>query len=1528
MATNQVNINLSLQDQSRSIKQRTDEVKGLNKELQKTQSLATGTRTGSAAVSASYSAAGENIEYGRSRGAMGSTGAAGRDFANQAQGLGGLVRLYATYAANVFAVSAAFSALSEAMNTSMMIRGLDQLGAASGLALGGIAKQFANASEGAISLREAMEATAKATSSGLSKKQFMELGAVAKGASQALGVNMSDAVSRLTRGITKLEPELLDELGIFTKVGKATEEYARSVGKSADSLTDFEKRQAFANAVLAEGRQKFGEIASETNPYDKLLANLKNVAQDILSTINTIVGPIAKIFADSTALIGLAIGVIALKITKQALPALASWREGLTKAATDAAKSAQDINTSFGEAFVERAQQRAKVPQLQEQENAEKLAYTQRAKQFLNEENQLKKNSALSQTIASGQIMTTRQLGALQAEITKKQNDTNAATQKHVEGLKAVQSMQLQMRKTAQDIVDANTAVEKAANTKSRMLSEEWQREKIVQQERAKAARLTLVAGVGERVSKEGLVDGFSGFYSDTMANKDLGKIDKFKTVTSGAFVAVGQAASILGRSLRGALVYLEIAVALFSIFSYAFSKNGKEVDKFKSSVDDLSESLKTANDVSKKFGTIISTDSINARANAFTNLTEGVKTLTSNLENSLRAASTWDIGVDFIKRLWGGDLSSQFTESLSGSISGAIKATPEGQLKNELEEKLSKVLNIKSFSVESIEAALSNIPTSKLANFAKQISSVLDESDKVLKKAQAVTQDVKETGKAANDAFLAFSTSTFGSTPLQTFLIATTKNVFSVKNALESTLGAAVEFKNVLSGATKLDFMPAEQAAELQSIAKAYTDIQLLQQSQLTNLDRTKSRISEIVGELNTSYTAENTGRLQREKAELEKQLPKIQLDVVGTERALKEKAKEAGEVMGVAVGKQLDLIFQQTTLKLKQLNIGFQQQVLNTLPVKTEESIREQSRLAIDAINVELQLRKSNENLINSIDLLRVQMEVNAANERLRFAEAETGPGRAALLLEATTAQEKATNKLSALRSGNIAELKKYAADDPGVLKTAMNRENSRVLDKEAQDKKQLEIMKRETALMELSFANSKEALEYEIKSREEKLRLLKTTEGVVGNEARIKAEEEATFKAIQPFQRALDMLPAAQQTAQVGIAQKFGVSSAIAASQTSKISTTEGRRAEVAGVKSTAEGIATEQASILAQAKQLTADITVQEELKAAASTNAFNIQKESIAASREQLSYAQTVGALTQQEIAAKTKLLSIEEAEVERRQKLSEIDKQRFLDLLAYSDKVTEAGGVETVELERQLALIQAKATFSSAAAEREYQARLKTADITASLASKQTQYETVFKNSFEGMADAIVEFAKTGKLSFKDLTNTMLTELLRIELRMQMSQIWSAIRPGFGNIFSSIFGSAQGSVYDGGGGLQKFAKGGMFTNSVVNSPTLFKFAKGTGLMGEAGPEAIMPLKRDSSGNLGVRSSGSETKVDVVVINNSGEKAETRETTDSRGNRKIEVMIGDMTAGEISRSGSASQRSIRSTFGIQPQLIRR
>ncbi len=81
---------------------------------------------------------------------------------------------------------------------------------------------------------------------------------------------------------------------------------------------------------------------------------------------------------------------------------------------------------------------------------------------------------------------------------------------------------------------------------------------------------------------------------------------------------------------------------------------------------------------------------------------------------------------------------------------------------------------------------------------------------------------------------------------------------------------------------------------------------------------------------------------------------------------------------------------------------------------------------------------------------------------------------------------------------------------------------------------------------------------------------------------------------------------------------------------------------------------------------------------------------------------------------------------------------------------------------------------------------------------------------------------------------------------------------------GAGNISDMLSGLAADGAYFA-NGVAAFAKGGMFTNSVVSSPTLFKFADGgvqrTGLMGEAGPEAIMPLRRSANGRLGVEASG-------------------------------------------------------------------
>lgn len=108
------------------------------------------------------------------------------------------------------------------------------------------------------------------------------------------------------------------------------------------------------------------------------------------------------------------------------------------------------------------------------------------------------------------------------------------------------------------------------------------------------------------------------------------------------------------------------------------------------------------------------------------------------------------------------------------------------------------------------------------------------------------------------------------------------------------------------------------------------------------------------------------------------------------------------------------------------------------------------------------------------------------------------------------------------------------------------------------------------------------------------------------------------------------------------------------------------------------------------------------------------------------------------------------------------------------------------------------------------------------------------------------LGDAFVS-AIRGAESLGDALKNLLQDIGAVILKSMLMK----------HIISPIFGGgfADGGVFSG-GNLVPFAKGG-----VVNKPTLFPFAKGVGLMGEAGAEAIMPLKRNSSGQLGVSSEG-------------------------------------------------------------------
>ncbi|SEN09882.1 phage tail tape measure protein, lambda family [Luteibacter sp. UNCMF331Sha3.1] len=168
-----------------------------------------------------------------------------------------------------------------------------------------------------------------------------------------------------------------------------------------------------------------------------------------------------------------------------------------------------------------------------------------------------------------------------------------------------------------------------------------------------------------------------------------------------------------------------------------------------------------------------------------------------------------------------------------------------------------------------------------------------------------------------------------------------------------------------------------------------------------------------------------------------------------------------------------------------------------------------------------------------------------------------------------------------------------------------------------------------------------------------------------------------------------------------------------------------------------------------------------------------------------------------------------------------------------------------------------------------------------------------------FINSYESMGDALADFAVNGKASFKSLASSILKDLARMEIRIAASQALMAIFGGGAATGSGAMGGSMASIFD--GGFSGFAKGGVFNSpslssysgQIVSQPTMFAFAKGAGLMGEAGPEAIMPLSRGSNGKLGVAVNGGGT-----AGSNDGTVVNVSVTVNSDGASSVQTSGGD------------------------------
>jgi hypothetical protein len=261
-----------------------------------------------------------------------------KNFSKMSQGIsGGLVPAYATLAANLFALDAAFRFLKGAADFRVLQQGQGAFAAATGVAYQSLAKDIQGATRNMITFQEAAQAGAIGRAAGLSAGQLNELSEAAFTVSVALGRDVTDSFNRLVRGVTKAEPELLDELGIILRLEEATTKYAATLGKTKTQLSIYEKSQAVAVEVLGQAEEKFGKINAIMEPTANALAQVGVAFDELLNKVRPAIAgiaePIARFISANTLNAALVMGVFATSIITSLIPSTEQLRVSQSAAA-------------------------------------------------------------------------------------------------------------------------------------------------------------------------------------------------------------------------------------------------------------------------------------------------------------------------------------------------------------------------------------------------------------------------------------------------------------------------------------------------------------------------------------------------------------------------------------------------------------------------------------------------------------------------------------------------------------------------------------------------------------------------------------------------------------------------------------------------------------------------------------------------------------------------------------------------------------------------------------------------------------------------------------------------------------------------------------------------------------------------------------------------------------------------------------------------------------------------------------------
>jgi len=197
-------------------------------------------------------------------------------------------------------------------------------------------------------------------------------------------------------------------------------------------------------------------------------------------------------------------------------------------------------------------------------------------------------------------------------------------------------------------------------------------------------------------------------------------------------------------------------------------------------------------------------------------------------------------------------------------------------------------------------------------------------------------------------------------------------------------------------------------------------------------------------------------------------------------------------------------------------------------------------------------------------------------------------------------------------------------------------------------------------------------------------------------------------------------------------------------------------------------------------------------------------------------------------------------------------------------------------------------------------------------DQVSEAAARAKQRADQMNQTFAQTLTSVVTNAKSASAALSDLLSQLANAAFNKAFTMLFDQI------GVGDLFGSLVPSANGNVISA-GNVVPFARGG-----VVSAPSVFPMSHGrTGLVGEAGPEAILPLSRGRGGKLGVvAETQGNAGTQVNIYNNSGAEARSESRAGPNGTEILDIHIeGQMAAGRY-------DSAMRSRTGLSAKKIRR